>query len=219
MLVAFDLDGTLVDSSGDLADSGNALLVSYGALPLPSKAVVAMVGDGARELVRRLLTAGALDVPQDAALERFLALYDERLLATTVPYDGMPALLDGLKSRARLAVLTNKPIVPTERILRGLGLREFFDDVIGGDSDFGRKPNPDGLLALMDRAGASAAETLMVGDSVTDLRTARAARAAACVARYGFGFAQMPADELDGAAYLVDRPDEIASVVGRFTAS
>jgi phosphoglycolate phosphatase-like HAD superfamily hydrolase len=60
---------------------------------------------------------------------------------------------------------------------------------------------------------------LMVGDSVTDLRTARAARAAACVARYGFGFAQMPADELDGAAYLVDRPDEIASVVGRFTAS
>ena len=133
-----------------------------------------MVGDGARELVRRLLTAGALDVPLDEALERFLALYDERLLATTVPYDGMLALLDGL-TRARLAVLTNKPIVPSERILRGLGLREFFDDVIGGDSDFGRKPNPDGLFALMDRAAASAAETLMVGDSVTDLRTARAA--------------------------------------------
>ena len=165
MLVAFDLDGTLVDSSGDLANSGNALLASYGASHLPSKAVVAMVGDGARELVRRLLTAGALDVPLDDALERFLALYDDRLLATTVPYDGMPALLDGLKSHARLAVLTNKPLAPSERILRGLGLREFFDDVIGGDSDFGRKPNPDGLLALMDRAAASAAETLMVGDS------------------------------------------------------
>ena len=120
MLVAFDLDGTLVDSSGDLADSGNALLAGYGASRLPSNAVVAMVGDGARELVRRLLTAGALDVPLDEALERFLALYDERLLATTVPYDGMLALLDGLKSRARLAVLTNKPIVPSERILRGL---------------------------------------------------------------------------------------------------
>jgi phosphoglycolate phosphatase len=219
MLVAFDLDGTLVDSSGDLADSGNALLAGYGASRLPSTAVVAMVGDGARELVRRLLTAGALDVPLDEALERFLALYDERLLATTVPYDGMPALLDDLKSRARLAVLTNKPLVASERILRGLGLREFFDDVIGGDSDFGRKPNPDGLLALMDRAGASAAETLMVGDSVTDLRTARAAGTAACMARYGFGFAQMPADELGGAAYLVDRPGEIASVVSRFTAS
>lgn len=219
MLVAFDLDGTLVDSSGDLAESGNALLASYGVSPLPSKAVVAMVGDGARELVRRLLTAGALDVPLDEALERFLAFYDERLLATTVPYEGMPALLEDLKSRARLTVLTNKPIAPTERILRGLGLREFFDDVIGGDSDFGRKPEPDGLFALMDRAAASAAETLMVGDSVTDLRTARAAGTAACVARYGFGFAQMPADELQGAAYLVDQPGEIAAVVSRLTAS
>jgi phosphoglycolate phosphatase len=219
MLVAFDLDGTLVDSSGDLADSGNALLASYGAATLPSRSVVAMVGDGARELVRRLLTAGALDVPLDAALERFLAFYDERLLATTVPYDGMTALLEDVKSRARLAVLTNKPIAPSERILRALGLREFFDDVLGGDSDFGRKPNPDGLFALMDRAGASPGETLMVGDSVTDLRTARAAGTAACVARYGFGYAQMPPGELQGVAFLVDRPGEIAAVVSRFKAS
>jgi phosphoglycolate phosphatase len=219
MLVAFDLDGTLVDSSGDLADSGNALLAGYGASPLPSKAVVAMVGDGARELVRRLLNAAALDVPLDAALERFLSLYDERLLATTVPYDGMPALLEGLRSHARLAVLTNKPIAPSERILRALQLRDFFDDVLGGDSDFGRKPSPDGLLALIDRAGGSRAQTLMVGDSVTDLRTARAAGTAACVARYGFGFAQMPADELQDATFLVDSPAEISAVVSRFTAS
>ena len=219
MLVAFDLDGTLVDSSGDLADSGNALLASYGASPLPKKAVVAMVGDGARELVRRLLNAGGLDTSLEAALARFLAFYDERLLATTIPYDGMPSLLEDLRSHSRLAVLTNKPIAASERILRGLGLRVFFDDVIGGDSDFGRKPNPDGLIALMDRAAVSPAETLMVGDSVTDLRTARAAGASACVARYGFGFAQMPADELQGAAFLVDRPLEIAAVVGRFRVS
>lgn len=219
MLVAFDLDGTLVDSSGDLADSGNALLASYGASPLPTRAVVAMVGDGARELVRRLLKTGGLDVPLDEALARFLAFYDERLLATTIPYDGMTALLEDLRTHARLAVLTNKPLAPSERILRGLGLRDFFDDVIGGDSDFGRKPNPDGLIALMDRAAVPPAQTLMVGDSVTDLRTARAAGASACVARYGFGFAQMPADELQGAAFLVDRPLDIAAVVGRFRAS
>ncbi len=219
MLVAFDLDGTLVDSSGDLADSGNALLANYGASALPKNAVVAMVGDGARELVRRLLTAGALDVPLDEALGRFLALYDERLLATTTPYDGMPALLDDLGGRARLAVLTNKPIAPSERILQGLGLRDFFDEVIGGDSSFGRKPNPGGLLALMDRAAAAPAQTLMVGDSITDLRTARAAGTAACVARYGFGFMQMPADELRGVEYLVDRPVDIAAVVSRLTAS
>ena len=202
---AFDLDGTLVDSSGDLADSGNALLPATALRPCRRKPS-SQWSATARELVRRLLTAAALDVPLDDALARFLALYDNRLLATTVPYDGMPALLDGLKSHARLAVLTNKPLVPSERILRGLGLREFFDDVIGGDSDFGRKPNPDGLFALMDRAAASAAETLMVGDSVTDLRTARAAGTPVCVARYGFGFAQMPADELQGAAFVVDQP-------------
>ena len=219
MLVAFDLDGTLVDSSGDLADSGNALLASYGASPLPTRAVVAMVGDGARELVRRLLNAGGLDVPLDEALARFLAFYDERLLATTIPYDGMTAVLEDLRADARLAVLTNKPIAPSERILRGLGLRDFFDDVIGGDSDFGRKPNPDGLIALMDRAAVPPAQTLMVGDSVTDLRTARAAGASACVVRYGFGFAQMPADELQGAAFLVDRPLDIAAVVARFRVS
>jgi phosphoglycolate phosphatase len=99
MLVAFDLDGTLVDSSIDLADAGNALLASYDQLPLPAAAVVAMVGDGARELVRRLLTARNIDESVDVALSRFLALYDERLLATTRPYDGIVALLDDLARR------------------------------------------------------------------------------------------------------------------------
>jgi phosphoglycolate phosphatase len=219
MLVAFDLDGTLVDSSGDLAASGNALLASYGAAPLSRDAVVAMVGDGARELVRRLLTATALDVPLDDALDRFLSVYNERLLATTVPYDGIPALLQELRPTTRLAVLTNKPVSPSERILRGLGLREYFDDVIGGDSDFGRKPKPDGLLALVDRAGVSTARTLMVGDSVTDLRTARHAKVPACVVRYGFGFLQMSSDDAASATFVVDSPGEIAGVVARLRAS
>src|SRR5262249_42321359 len=121
MLVAFDLDGTLVDSSGDLADAGNALLESYGAAPLPPSAVVAMVGDAARELVRRLITASGLAAPRDEPLERFLAFSDDRLLATTRPYDGIVLPLEQLKTRARLAVLTNKPLAPSERILSGLG--------------------------------------------------------------------------------------------------
>jgi len=219
MLVAFDLDGTLVDSSGDLADSGNALLASYGAPPLPAGAVVAMVGDGARELVRRLLTARGLETPLDAALSKFLELYDERLLATTRLYDGIVPLLEHLHTRARLAVLTNKPSAPSERLLSGLGIRDFFDDVIGGDATFGRKPNPEGLVALMKRASVEPARTLMVGDSVTDLRTARQAGVPACLVRYGFGFAQVPEGESATAAFVVDRPDEIAAIVDRLTAS
>jgi phosphoglycolate phosphatase len=219
MLVAFDLDGTLVDSSGDLSSAGNALIEGYGARPLPPPAVIAMVGDGARELVRRLLAASALEVPLDEALARFLALYDERLLATTVPYAGIPELLRGLHRHARLSVLTNKPVEPSERILRALGLRNYFDDVIGGDSDFGRKPTPDGLVALIDRAGVTKSRALMVGDSITDLRTARNARVAACLVRYGFGFAQVSEEESAEAAFLVDRPAEIAAAVARLTAS
>jgi phosphoglycolate phosphatase len=98
-------------------------------------------------------------------------------------------------------------------------LREYFDDVIGGDGEFGRKPDPEGLLALVDRAGVSTAEALMVGDSVTDLRTARHANVPACVVRYGFGFLQMPSDEAKSAAFLVDHPRDIAAVVAQLTVS
>lgn len=218
MLVAFDLDGTLVDSSGDLSDAGNALLAAYGASSVPLSDVVAMVGDGARELVRRLLARGGLDVALDEALGRFLALYDERLLATTRPYDGIITLLDDLQPHARLAVLTNKPTDPSERLLAGLGLRQYFTDVIGGDAAFPRKPNPDGLLALVEKAGVSASQALMVGDSVADLRTARQAGVPACLVRYGFGFAQVPEAERAGADFIVDQPVEIAAIVRRLRA-
>ena len=109
MLLVFDLDGTLVDSSRDLADSANALLVSYGAAPLDEPSVIRMVGEGAAVLVARLMAARGVQADPAEALARFLALYDERLLAHTRPYDGIPEALDELRRWARLAVLTNKP--------------------------------------------------------------------------------------------------------------
>ncbi len=123
MLLVFDLDGTLVDSSRDLADSANALLVSYGAAPLDEPSVVRMVGEGAAVLVARLMAARGVQADPAEALARFLAMYDERLLAHTRPYDGIPEALDELRRWARLAVLTNKPGAATARILDGLGLR------------------------------------------------------------------------------------------------
>ena len=131
-LFVFDLDGTLVDSSQDLADAGNALLDIYGHPSLPSEQVVAMVGDGARELVRRLLTASGIKAPLDEALAHFLECYDTRLLATTRPYDGVHTTLEALLPLARLAVLTNKPEAATTRLLKGLELARYFSDVIGG---------------------------------------------------------------------------------------
>ena len=214
-LVVFDLDGTLVDSARDLADSGNALLATHGVTPLPRAQIVRMVGDGARELVRRLLAASAVDVPLDSALEKFLEEYDRRLVATTRPYDGIVEMLDRVATIARLAVLTNKPEHATRRLLAALDLDRYFWDVIGGDTAVARKPDPAGLLSLVRRAGLPSTRALMVGDSVADVRTAVAAAVPACLTRYGFGFAQVPKDERSAAAYEVDRPSEIATIVER----
>jgi len=212
-LFVFDLDGTLVDSAQDLADAGNAVLEIYGRPTLPRQQVVAMVGDGARELVRRLIAAAGLDAPLDEALAHFLECYDQRLLATTRPYDGVFATLEALMPLARLAVLTNKPEAATLRLLEGLELRHYFSDVIGGDSPYGRKPDPRGLFALLARADVATENALMVGDSMNDLLVAEAATVPMCLARYGFGYQQVPEPDRLRAAHIIDAPEELVELV------
>lgn len=212
-LVVFDLDGTLVDSRRDLADSANALIVERGGTPLSTDAVTGMVGEGAAMLVRRALRAAGVGREDlDAALARFLEIYDERLLVHTRLYEGVRETLDALASREPLAVLTNKPQHHTERILDGLSVRGRFRWVIGGDTSHGRKPDPAGLLHLITAAGTTPANTLMVGDSAIDLRTARAAGVRCCLVRYGFGFASA-ADELAGDDVVIDEASQLAMLV------
>jgi phosphoglycolate phosphatase len=212
-LFVFDLDGTLVDSSQDLADAGNALLAIYGRAPLPRDQVVGMVGDGARELVRRLLAAAGIDAQLDEALAHFLDCYDQRLLATTRPYDGVFATLEALAPQARLAVLTNKPDAATRRLLEGLELLRYFSDIIGGDSPYGRKPDPRGLFALLARADVATENALMIGDSMNDLLVAEAAAVPMCFARYGFGYVQVREEDRLRAAHTIDAPEELIDLV------
>jgi phosphoglycolate phosphatase len=214
-LVVFDLDGTLVDSRRDLTDAANALLEIHGAAPLDEETVGRMVGEGAATLVARLIAARGIDADPAEALSRFLALYDERLLVHTRPYDGMPGALAQLREWAQLAVLTNKPAAATERLLDALGLRPTFRWVIGGDTPIGRKPDPSALLLLIREAGAAPRATAMVGDSIVDVRTARNAGTRMCLARYGFGFANCPPEELAGDELLVDRASELPPVLRR----
>jgi phosphoglycolate phosphatase len=211
-LVVFDLDGTLIDSHRDLADATNALLQDLGATPLDTDVVTSMVGEGAAVLVRRALTRAGLDPETPNALDRFLAHYDQRLLATTLPYPGMTDALGTLGRTKRLAVLTNKPVKASQRILEGLGLASAFADVIGGDTPFGRKPNPAGLLDLAARAKCSAAQTLLVGDSPVDLVTARNAATHICLARYGFGYRFEPGD-FAGDELFIDSPHDLPAVL------
>lgn len=213
-LIVFDLDGTLIDSLGDLTESANDLLVRRGARPLDEAEVAAMIGDGVGRLVRRVLAARRIDVEPREAVGEFLAIYDRRLLEKTRPYDGIPEALDALRGGAALAVLTNKPAGATERILTGLGLRDRFSWIVGGDGPYGRKPSPDGLRAIMAAAGRAPGATVLVGDSAVDVETARAAGTRVCIARYGFGFRTRPPESLRGDELFVDRPEQLPGVLG-----
>jgi len=211
-LVVCDLDGTLVDSRRDLAQSTNRLLAAYGAGPLDEQAVVRMVGDGAATLVARAFQAADLPVPREA-LGRFLDIYAGHLLDHTLPYDGVAESLDALSRVATLAILTNKPRALSESILRGLGLAAYFRDVLGGDGPHARKPDPGGLAQLMATFKVGVEDTLLVGDSVVDVRTARAASAPLALVRYGFGFGDIPAGELTGREHIVETPRDLVALV------
>ncbi len=175
-LLVFDLDGTLVDSSRDLAAAVNAALqrVAPGTAPIPLPAVISFVGEGARLLVERSLRHSGLELPPDDVLPVFLDCYSERLLDTTRLYPGIAEALSALRPRT-LAVLSNKPGPFSRTILEGLGVAARFARIWGAGDVTARKPDPSGLLRLARELGARADETLMIGDSATDVATARAA--------------------------------------------
>jgi len=210
-LVVFDLDGTLIDSRKDLCNAVNAMLAEFHRQPLPEEIIASYIGDGAGMLVRRALGDPRDEPLVDDALQHFLAYYREHKLDHTYVYEGvmeslakLRALPNGAGSRA-MAVLTNKPIGPSLAICAALGLSEHFFRIYGGDSFETKKPDPVGLLALMQEAGAKPEETLMVGDSDVDLLTAQRAGAWSLGCRYGLSphtIENIPAD------VLVDTPME-----------
>lgn len=188
-LVAFDLDGTLIDSIVDIASSVNqALFERYGESGcLPIESVRGFVGGGARLLIERCLEfLGRPPLDAGAVFERFLVIYRARAVETTLLYPGMRDALDQIERHAKIAVLTNKPGVMSRAIVRALGLEGRFVGVIGGDDLKTKKPDPEGLLKLASLAGVSPLETAMVGDSAVDVQTARRAGALAIGVLWGY---------------------------------
>lgn len=212
MLIVFDLDGTLIDSAPDLAESATELVQAYGGPPIDVTQVAAMVGDGAAVLVKRALAHASLDPETPDALARFLTIYDRRLLDHTTAYPGMREALAMSVHLGPMAVLTNKPLAPSLRLLEALGLRGFVAAVIGGDLAYRRKPDPDGLRALM--AAWPDEPAVLVGDSPIDARTAEAAGCPFCLARYGFGVVRFDG-KWPETPYVVDHPRELPRVLER----
>ena len=208
-LLIFDLDGTLIDSRLDLANSVNASLAHMGKQPLEHSTVYSYVGNGAPVLMQKAMGAGASEAEVKQALEFFLAYYRDHAVDDTVLYPGVRESLERLHAAgAQLAVLTNKPVRISNSIMETLGVASLLFRVYGGNSFERKKPDPIGIETLRAEVSASAEETWMVGDSIVDMQTARNAGVKSCGVTYGFQpetLAQCPPD------LLVDRMEDFAA--------
>jgi phosphoglycolate phosphatase len=186
-LLIFDLDGTLIDSKLDLAHSVNAARAYMEMPPLDHALIATYVGNGAPVLIRRAMGPEASQEDIDRALDFFIRYYAQHCLDFTVLYPGVKEALDRLRgAEVPMAILTNKPVRISYRILEGLGLGEHFFRVYGGNSFERKKPDPVGIDTLLEESGLARESAVMVGDSAVDMRTARNANVQACGVTYGF---------------------------------
>lgn len=221
-LLIFDLDGTLIDSSLDLTNAVNAMLRKYGRPELPCDLIATYIGDGAPMLVRRALGDPEDQKFVDEALLYFMAYYREHKLDNTYVYEGVKESLEAIRSArngsTKMAVLSNKPVVPSRAIVEALGLGEFFFQTYGGNSFPTKKPDPQGARELLKEAGVAAEHAVMVGDSANDVLTAQNCGMYSVGLMYGLSpstLEKVPPD------VVLDRPDELgqlfAAVEGKWT--
>ena len=190
--IVFDLDGTLIDSAPDIADAVNALLAELGKPALALAAVKGMIGDGAPVFLARALAASDIGTPAADLMPRFKTFYEAASTRRTTLYPMVREALEELHRAGRhLALCTNKPSAATRLVLDHFGLSPLFRCVIGGDSIPQRKPEKEPLLAAIAGSGgdpaAAPAEAVMVGDSHTDLLTAKAGNVPAVIIPSGYG--------------------------------
>jgi phosphoglycolate phosphatase len=234
-LLVFDLDGTLIDSRLDLIHSVNAMLRHLERPELDGDVIASYVGDGAPTLVRRALGDTADEALLQKAMEYFLVYYRQHKLDHTTVYEGIPEVLARLASSSKgveltelpldgvspdgvppngvqrqMAVLSNKPVNPSRLIVQALGLGDFFVSVYGGNSFTTKKPDPLGVLTVLQETGVAADETVMIGDSSVDVLTGRNAGLWTCGVTYGFAphtLEEVPPD------VLVETPRELGELL------
>src|SRR5271168_3642914 len=206
----FDLDGTLIDSQRDLIHSVNATLRELGRRELAAETISGYIGHGAPQLVARALGEACTEEERQRALQFFLSYYEEHKMDTTCPYPGVAETLEKLASMP-MAVLTNKPVRISVRILESMGLAKYFQAIYGGNSFETKKPDPLGARTILRELGVEPREALLVGDSEVDVQTARNAGMPAAAVNYGFGVHDRGANPAD--VYL-DRFGDLATLLG-----
>lgn len=202
--IIFDLDGTLIDSKRDLIHSVNAMLEEMHRPQLAADVISGYIGHGAPQLVARALGGTATEEELKHGLQFFLSYYEEHKMDYTSAYPGVPETLSQL-GHIPMAVLTNKPVRISVRILQALGLADRFRVIYGGNSFETKKPDPLGAKTILRDLNVEPAEALIVGDSEVDVQTARNAGTRAAAVNYGFGVHDRQAYPAD--AYLDQFPD------------
>jgi len=195
----FDLDGTLIDSRRDLIHSVNAMLAEMGREQLHEDIISSYIGYGAPQLIGQALGVNATEAERERALKFFLGYYEEHKMDNTCAYSGVPEALEQVAAFP-MAILTNKPVRISGRILEALGLAKYFRAVYGGNSFETKKPHPLGARTILLEFSAQPSEAILIGDSEVDVQTARNAGTLAASVNYGFGTHNRDAHPAD--AYL-----------------
>jgi phosphoglycolate phosphatase len=218
--VAFDLDGTLIDTAPDLLGALNVILVEQGMAPAPMTAVRQLVGHGLRGMLIRAYAMAELTISEEeiAILRpRIVEVYRGRIARESRPFPGCLAALADLRARgARLAVCTNKPEALARLLLDELDMTPLFDAIVGGDTLPVQKPDPAPLLEAIAQAGGDAARAILVGDASPDTGAARAAGVPCIV--LSFGYNDLPPAELGGDR-VIDHFNALPGAVADLVAS
>lgn len=213
--IAFDLDGTLVDSAPDISDALNFALAKEGLAPFDVKQVIHWIGDGPDALIDRALASHGLPESDSTTLKRVRAAYDEQSLRDPLGrgklFSGITELLAALEGRWPLAVVTNKPPDLALAVLGSAGIASRFVSVHGASRRQERKPEPFLLFAAAEALGVSPASLLMVGDSLADLGAAAAADCPVAYAQWGYG--KEGALQRHPGAFVLERPEDLLTLL------
>ncbi|MGH6815422.1 MAG: HAD hydrolase-like protein [Hyphomicrobiaceae bacterium] len=219
LTIVFDLDGTLIDTAPDLLAACNRVLESEGIAPLALPELRPAIGLGARHMLEtglELRGESRSELEIDALLDRFLVYYGEHIAVHSRPFPGLDDTLKWLgEAGVALAVCTNKREGLSRRLLDALGLTPAFRAITGRDTFQVCKPHPEHLLGTIRLAGGDPAHAVMVGDSIVDIRTARAANVP--VIAVSFGYSDVPVETLEPDA-TIHRFKDFRAALERLTA-
>jgi phosphoglycolate phosphatase len=206
-LCIFDLDGTLIDTSGDINNAANDMLSHFGLEKIDKDQTIQYVGDGIRKFVERCVDSKTVDI--EKAVSFFKEAYFARKVETTRPYSGIVGVLEEITGR-HLSVLTNKSYDISKAIIDELGLSHYFEYIVGGDTLERKKPFPDGIEHILRKSGVSKNETLMIGDGKNDILSAKEAKITSVYVSYGFTKTEQILHlEPD---HIVDKPSDLSEI-------